>query len=164
MLPEQIDSFEIKATMKSDGSQIDFATSVFVNNEGRVKIVKIYQQPDWGKMIIWDTKNSELSEIELIKLKALLSQENVFGFNDQYQCDRQAINTEECYIDEPFLQSAGLKYIKFSLNGKEKEIYVWTSNGVPESLKNIMKEMVGIKDKLSSLPWVKEISEYDELF
>ena len=164
-LPEQINSFKIRASVRSDdGRQVDFRTSVFVDDKGRVKIAKIYQQPSWGSLITYKTKDSALSETELIRFKELLSQDDIFSFDDLYRCSPQAIDIKECYINEPFLQSAGLNYIKFNLDGREKEIEIWASNGVPETLKNIMKEIIGIRDRLSSIPWNIEVSEHDELF
>ncbi|MBU1082836.1 hypothetical protein KKE14_00105 [Patescibacteria group bacterium] len=158
----KVSDFSILADMSTVSSVPEYRTQVFVDSNKRVRIIKPHQYPTSGNMVTWDTKSASLDETELQEFYDLLGQIDIFALPAAYTC--KAVSLGECYVNEPVLQSAGIAYLKFEINGRQKEIRINTSNETSEVLREIMRRMVGIRDKFSLLPWVEKTSTYSNLF
>lgn len=156
------DNFSVLGDLSSGDSRIDYREQIFVDDKGRVIIIQPKSYPATGKMVVWETKSTVISNDEVEEFKKSIGSSNVFDFKDAYVCKYST--KSECYIEEPVLESAEISYIKFTVDNKEKEIQLSTSNEVPMTLNEILKKLVLLRDKHKDLAWTERTSEYEDLF
>lgn len=168
---DKISDFSISISLSATQPDTlpDYGSQVFINNKKQIKIVKPKNYPEWGDIITWNTKSATLTDSELQEFKTLLDKINISKLPSAYVCNystnsNKIFTMKECYVDEPILRSEGASSIRLSIEGEQKEVHMSTSNGVPDSLKDIIKRMIDIRDRLLSVPWSKQTSTYQQLF
>jgi len=81
-------------------------------------------------------KSIQLSDEEIYNFKKLVSESDVFNFEDNYDCE------PNCPTDQ------SSSSVKFIIDSKEKLIYMYVPGEMPEKLKQILKEITDMMDKV----------------